>query len=56
MKRGAEVQRLENDLKGLKQETEHLCRGYESLSQRLIGLRMLQHIAQGLDLTCAAEN
>ena len=43
-----ETQNLQNLVENLARENEQLRRGYMSLSQRLIGLRMLQHIAQDL--------
>jgi signal transduction histidine kinase len=48
MGQNAERQGCENELEKLRQENEQLRQGYESLSQQLIGLRVLQHITQAL--------
>jgi signal transduction histidine kinase len=48
MKSNADTPDLKSALKELQRENKQLRRGYASLSQRLIGLRMLQHIT--LDL------
>jgi hypothetical protein len=41
-------QDLESALQELQQENERLRQGYASLTRRLIGLRMLQHISEEL--------
>ena len=46
--KGMDIETLHREMEELQQENEQLRRGYASLSQRLIGLRMLQHIT--LDL------
>ena len=43
-----EMERLQSTLEEAREENEHLRNGYASLAQRLIGLRMLQHVAQDL--------
>jgi signal transduction histidine kinase len=43
-----DIEDLEYTLQHLERENERLRTGYTSLSRRLIGLRMLQHIAQDL--------
>jgi signal transduction histidine kinase len=48
MVRQMDLQKAETDLEELEHENRRLLRGYESLSQRLIGLRMLQDATQDL--------
>ncbi|MFN2226554.1 MAG: GAF domain-containing protein, partial [Anaerolineae bacterium] len=43
-----ELEKLQNTLAEAQEENAQLRSGYASLAQRLIGLRMLQHIAQDL--------
>ncbi len=53
MANDTDVRDLQRALRQLEQENEQLRKGYASLSQRLIGLRMLQHIT--LDLVSELE-
>ena len=48
MQESASLEEIQSALKALQKENEQLRSGYASLSERLIGLRMLQHISQDL--------